>query len=281
VPKWFAAYPADRQRKSLEKHVKDLVTRYRGKIDMWDIVNEAAWANRTLAGMTMHDYAALPFLWARECDTDALLAINDAHKIIPLSEMERFWNLLVDLKDSDVPYDVVGVQAHISHVDRFPLELVAEMLKRYSQLGKPIHVTEFTPASDGKPIQNSWKKGVWTEEEQAEYAGKFYRICYSVPAVESIGWWDLTDYSAWVVNGGLLRIDLSPKPAYETLKKLIHEVWRTETEGKTDQNGLYTFRGFHGEYHVQVEYPSGDMIETVIYVRKNNSNRFQVSVMSS
>jgi endo-1,4-beta-xylanase len=278
VPKWFASSPVDEQKKLLEKHVRDFVARYRGRMDMWDVVNEAAWANSTLAGMTMHDYTSLPFLWARESDPDAHLAINDAHKIIPLSEMERAYNLLIDLNSSDVPYNIIGVQAHVHHVDRFPLEIVLEMLRKYSQLGKPIHVTEFVPPSGGEPIQNSWKEGFWTEEEQAEYAEKFYRVCFSVPAVESIGWWDLTDYSAWVAGSGLLRADLSPKPSYTALKNLIHKTWRTETRGEANRNGLYRFRGFHGEYDVQIEDSSGKKTETTIHIWKGENNRFQIAL---
>jgi len=272
VPRWFAVLPVEEQRKRLEKHVRDTVTRYAGKIDMWDVVNEAAWSNVTLSGMTMHDYTTLPYVWARESDPDAVLSINDAHRIVLLSEMQRYWDILVDMNNSNAPYDVIGVQAHVDRTERFPLGIVLEMLKKYSELGKPIHVTEFTPGSDKVPIASSWKQGIWTEEVQAEYTEKFYRLCFSVPAVESIGWWDLTDYSVWSYGGGLLRADLSPKPVYNALKKLIHETWRTETNGKTDQNGLYKFRGFHGEYHIQVE---GSPEGSAVHVRKVGNNRFR------
>ena len=125
-------------------------------------------------------------------------------------------------------------------------------------------------------IKNSWKEGVWTEEEQAEYTERFYRVCFSVPAVQSIGWWDLTDYSAWQTGGGLLHADLSPKPAYTALKNLIHKTWRTEASGKTDQNGLYRFRGFHGKYDVQIEDPSGNTARSAIHVRKGGDNRLRI-----
>lgn len=281
IPGWFAALLPEEQRKHLERHVRDVVAHYAGKIDMWDVVNEAAWANySTLAGMTIHDYTALPFIWARESDPNALLAINDAHKIMPISEMGRFWKILTDFKATNTPFDIIGVQAHIHRVERFPLEAVLEMLRKYSELGKPIHVTEFTPASDGVPIESSWKKGTWTEEEQAEYAERFYRVCFSVPAVESIGWWDITDYSAWQQKGGLLRADLTPKPAYESLKKLIHKTWRTEKSGETDKDGLYEFRGFHGKYHIKVESPTGIAIDSIIHIQRSGDKRFRLIILN-
>ena len=276
VPQWFADLPVEEQRKRLEKHVRDTVTRYAGRIDMWDVLNEAAWSNNTLAGMTMHDYTTLPYTWARESDPNAILVINDAHRIVPLSEMQRYWDFLVDMKNSDTPFDIIGVQMHVDRRDRFPLEIILELLKKYSELGKTIHVTEFTPCSDGAPIKISWKKGTWTEEEQAEYVQRFYRVCFSVPAVESIGWWDLTDYSAWQTGGGLLRADLSPKPAYTALKDLIHKTWRTEVTATTGQNGLCEFRGFHGKYHVRVMNSSGKTATSTVHVRRAGDNRFRI-----
>ena len=276
VPDWYRSLPTEEQRKRLEKHVRDTVTRYAGRIDMWDVVNEASWSNNTLAGMTMHDYTTLPYMWARESDPNAILVINDAHRIVPLSEMQRYWDFLADMKNSDTPFDIIGVQAHVDHLDRFPLEIILELLKKYSELGKPIHVTEFTPCSNGAPIKNSWKKGNWTEEEQAEYVQRFYRVCFSLPAVESIGWWDLTDYSAWQEGGGLLRADLSPKPAYTALKDLIHKAWRTEVKRTTDKNGLCKFRGFHGKYHVRAMDSSGKTVTSTVHVRQSGNNKFRI-----
>ena len=56
---------------------------------------------------------------------------------------------------------------------------------------------------------------------------------------------------------GLLRKDMSPKPAYNVLKKLTQEDWRTETSLTTDANGKATFRGFYGEYELMITTPDG------------------------
>lgn len=278
VPQWFRSLPVEEQRKALEKHVRDTVSRYKGKIDMWDVVNEAAWAKATLAGMTMSDYTSLPFLWAKESDPDALLAINEAHKITPCPEIEMFMNILSDFKKNAIPYDIIGIQAHIDRMDRFRLEQFVEMLKKYEQFGKTIHITEFTPCSDNSPINNSWKQGKWTEEEQADYVAKFYKTCFSIPTVNSIGWWDTTDYSAWQTGGGVLRADLTPKPVYVALKNLIHTEWRTKTQGKTDKKGSYTFRGFHGKYDVFIAYSKVGTVKKEIHVQKDSDNKFRIVV---
>ncbi len=66
--------------------------------------------------------------------------------------------------------------------------------------------------------------------------------------MRGITWWDLCDEGSWLPGGGLLRKDMTPKPAYDALRRLIRETWHTRTEGKTDAEGRLTFRGFFGRY---------------------------------
>ena len=54
------------------------------------------------------------------------------------------------------------------------------------------------------------------------------------------------------VEGGLLRSDLSPKPAYLALQNLIHQEWNTREELVSDQEGIFHFRGFDGTYEIVV-----------------------------
>lgn len=55
----------------------------------------------------------------------------------------------------------------------------------------------------------------------------------------------------------MLRADLTPKPVYEQLRRLIHEEWRTKASGTTDAEGRFAYRGFLGTYHVEIELPGG------------------------
>ena len=51
-------------------------------------------------------------------------------------------------------------------------------------------------------------------------------------------------------RGGLLRFDMSEKPAYKRLKRLIKEVWTTNETLSVNENGEVKFRGFYGEYEI-------------------------------
>ena len=98
---------------------------------------------------------------------------------------------------------------------------------------------------------------------QADYAVKFYRVCFAHPAMQAITWWDLCDQGSWLPGGGMLRADKSPKPVYEQLKRLIHEEWKTSAAGTTDAAGWFPCRGFLGKYRLVIQMPGGKVEQNV------------------
>ena len=75
--------------------------------------------------------------------------------------------------------------------------------------------------------------------------------------------------------GGLLRFDLSPKPAYLKIKELIQERWHTDAELVTDENGSAEFRGFYGKYTVEILI-NGQSVLNEITLSKNAENKFEI-----
>lgn len=69
------------------------------------------------------------------------------------------------------------------------------------------------------------------------------------------------------VYSGLLFGDLTPKPSYYALQQLLQEEWRTHTEGVTDADGCYRFRGFHGNYEVE----AGSRVPLILEPGKTSS----------
>jgi hypothetical protein len=164
----------------------------------------------------------------------------------------KFYELLATAKQNGVPFDGIGIQAHEPRTMRFPLDRVQRILDRYATLGKELHITEFTPTSAGDRITGSHLRGVWDEAAQAEYAEKFYRVCFAHPAVRAITWWDFSDKNSWRKGGGMLRADMSPKPVHDALKRVIHQEWKTNLTGATDAAGNFAFRGYRGTYRLAV-----------------------------
>ena len=237
IPAWSKGQPAPDVQK---QRVQDIVKRYSGKIEFWEVVNEPA----HLRGLKIDD----PYRWAREADPKAILIVNDYYVLA--DGFPPFFKLLQDALRDGVPFDGIGIQAHEPRTMRFPLDQVQRILTHYGTLGKPLYISEYTPTSGGDPITGSHRTGKWDEAAQADYAEKFYRVCFAHPAMAGITWWDLSDQGSWLRGGGMLRADLSPKPVYLALRRLIREEWHTRAEGRSDADGRFAFRGFHGTYRV-------------------------------
>ncbi|MDP6635334.1 MAG: endo-1,4-beta-xylanase [Phycisphaerae bacterium] len=239
-PKWSGGKqpPVDVQK----KRVFDIMQRYSGKIEFWEVVNEPSHLPRFKIDT--------PYRWARQADKNAYLIINDYY--VMANGYPPFFKLLKKSIASNVPFDGIGIQAHEPRTMRFPLETCKEILDKYATLGKELHVTEFTPTSSGAKITGSHVGGVWDEDAQADYAEKFFRICFAHEKMVALTWWDLCERGAWLKGGGLLRKDLSPKKVYTVLKKLIHEEWSTDLTARSGPEGRAAFRGFHGAYTATV-----------------------------
>jgi hypothetical protein len=93
------------------------------------------------------------------------------------------------------------------------------------------------------------------EERQRQEVGEVYRLYFSHPAVAAITWWDLSDQGSYAdgeLPMGLLRYDMSPKPAYDELMRLVKGEWWTTTSESVRSDGTAHFRGYYGTYRVTV-----------------------------
>ena len=264
VPRWSQGQPSPEIQR---QRVMDIMQRYKGRIEFWEVVNEPS----HLAEPKIDQ----PYRWARQADPDAYLIVNDY--FVLGDGCPGFFKLLTEAKRADVPFEGIGIQAHEPRTMRFPLDRTQEILDRYATLGKELHITEFTPASSGQKISGSHREGVWDEVAQAEYAVKFYRVCFAHPSMRAITWWDLCDQGSWLPGGGMLRADMSPKPVYGQLKRLIHEEWKTRSTATTDANGRLSFRGFFGEYRVTIELPGGK-VEWQFHLRQDRPTDIRVAL---
>lgn len=269
VPSWLPKEPK-RARAELKAFTRDLLSYYRGRMDMWDVVNEP-----TLAGIypgmgrSPAQYVATAHRWAQQANPEATLVVNEYRVIGDVEGRAAFHVMLERLNERGTPWHALGMQAHEPRTTRFDARVVWDSLNAYSDLGKPIHITEFCPLSGpGRPhlvrtnrITDSWKSGEWNEAEQAEYAEMCYRLFFAHPKVEAITWWDLGDKRSWLGTNGLLREDFSPKPTYRVLDRLVNREWRTRGRGVTDARGRYAFRGFCGDYRVTATLPGGTRVK--------------------
>jgi GH35 family endo-1,4-beta-xylanase len=245
--------------------IDDCVARFGGLIDRWDVVNEATHFDRpdckarapkltaAWAATGQTEFVRRCFQQARQANPKATLLIND-YRVDPA--YAQLIEKLVDENGKPL-YDVIGIQSH-QHGGVWNNRKIWETCERFARFGVPLHFTETTIVSGQQGWELAQRGGDWPstpegEATQAREVERFYTMLYSHPAVQAITWWDFSDRGAWQrAPAGFLRKDMSPKPAYEVLHRLIKEKWWTRTTVRTDPQGKAAFRGTLGQYRITV-----------------------------
>jgi hypothetical protein len=128
----------------------------------------------------------------------------------------------------------------------------------------PIHISEISLPSYGYDTQD--------EAIQAEVTKRLMRLWFSAENVNTIVWWNLADKTAMgdenLYHSGLLREDLSEKPAYQALDELINREWNTSLSAE-NVGGRLNFRGFYGEYEVEAAHAGKKTVQKIRLFRDN------------
>ncbi|AHF90707.1 glycoside hydrolase family 10 [Opitutaceae bacterium TAV5] len=300
IPGWLPSDP-DETGCIITRRIREIASRYGRSIPMWDVVNEPM-EKHLFPGATMlpDDYIADAFCEAaRAFPSSTTLFLNEATtyswrniegRTTGLHLLEQ--NLL--LRGHKI--DGLGLQYHLffydknnvlttsvedlirardTHLD--PNRLFAALdLHAQTRPGRPIHISEITlPAYPDLP-------DIVAEDLQARLLRELYHLWFSHPGVEGIYWWNLADGVAHgresALRAGLLREDLSPKPAYDALRQLIREEWTTCFTTLSDADGICEFSGFHGDYEITVEHPGGHRTTHTIGLHKNSPVHFTLNI---
>lgn len=243
------------------------VTDFKGLIDSWDVINEVVimpifdkydnGITRISKDLGRVGIIKEMFAKAREANPSATLLLNDFNTSIN-------YEILIDgCLNAGVTIDAIGIQSH-QHQGYWGREKLEEVLERFSHFGLPIHFTENTLISghimppDIEDLNDyqipEWPSTPEFEERQAREVDEMYSILFQHPLVEAITAWNFSDEGAWLgAPAGLVRVDNTPKPAYDVLKKRIKGDWNTQVTARTDENGMVSFEGFLGEYDLVYE----------------------------
>lgn len=300
-PKWLYGASVDEIKAALEKRYREISERYADKIPTIEVTNEMEWENGKTAFYDEPEYVEWCFKLAEKYFPDNQLCINE-HTGLAWEDRcratDKYYAYIEANMLKGARIDAIGMQYHMFHTREReylrsrtkydPKKLYAHM-DLYSRFGKPLQVTEVTvPAY-------SWESE--DEEIQAKIIEYLYRIWFSHPNVEQIIYWNLVDGYAHLWDpdpekikasqgdmtlgenyyyGGLLRFDLSPKPAYNTIKDLINNKWHTEQQLTSDQSGKASFRGFYGSYDITVT-ANGKTNTVAAELVKNGSRQIKIT----
>lgn len=292
-PSWLKDASVTEIKLALENRYKEISERYKDKIPTIEVTNEMEWGEGMTAFYKEPDYIEWCFKTAEKYFPANQLVINEWTGL-PWGDhcmaTDKYYAYIEANMLKGARIDAIGMQYHMfyraekeyeeTRAFYDPVKLY-EHMDLYSNFGKPIQVTEVTiPAYSNKPED---------EALQAEIIEKLYSIWFSHPNVEQIVYWNLPDgYAAFAPQGdmtagenyyygGLLRFDLTPKPAYYTIKNLFEKTWHTETNIITDTDGTANFKGFYGRYEVEIV-SGGKTITKEINFGKKSNKRFEITI---
>jgi len=206
-------------REAIERHVRESVTAWRGKLYLWDVVNEAA-TNTTVWDSVGWEAFADVFRWAREADPKVRLAYNDYNIINENAAHRRMAAQRVRyLLDRGVPLDTLGIQGHMS-LPLTPIHRVLELLDEWAAFGKDLEITEFDV-------------GCHDDRVHGEYVRDCLIAAFSHPKVSAFILWGFWEGSHWRARdgGAMFRRDWSKRPAQEHWEDLVLRQWWTAPRG--------------------------------------------------
>ncbi|MGV3533735.1 MAG: endo-1,4-beta-xylanase, partial [Chthoniobacteraceae bacterium] len=130
----------------MREHIHAVVGRYKGKIKVWDVVNEAIadggpdiLRKSPWSVIIGPDFIEKAFEFAHEADPDAILRYNDYGLENP-EKRRKLITLIKQLQEKKVPVMAIGTQAHLNVTITY--ETMDQSLSELKSLGLPIHVTE-------------------------------------------------------------------------------------------------------------------------------------------
>jgi endo-1,4-beta-xylanase len=241
----------------LHEHIQTVVGRYKGRVKVWDVVNEALNDSSNEADTNVlrrqspwvrilgQEFIEKAFQWAHETDPDCILRYND-YSIENRPKRKRLITLIKSLQEKHIPVMAIGSQTHANLI--WPsAELEDEALTDIASLGLPIHITEMdvNAASGGQRNQSAdvaengqaGGGGVVSAADQKlaeQYASLFHVFVKHKKDIKLVTLWGLTDRDSWRRNGSPLLFDGNwrPKPAFDAVIKQAKGVGATTASSK-------------------------------------------------
>lgn len=222
--------------KRVEKHVKEIVKRYKNDVDSWDVVNETiddggGLRNSQWYQLTGTDYIKVAFETARRyADKDAKLYINDYNTEVEPKRTDLY-NLVKDLLADGVPIDGVGHQGHIQ-LGWPSLQETEDSINMFASLGLDNQITELDVSLYGWPPRPAFPTYDAIPEDRFQAQADRYNALFELyekldDKISSVTFWGIADNHTWLndraeeYNDGVgvdapfvFGLDYNVKPAY-------------------------------------------------------------------
>ncbi len=205
---------AEQLLKRIDEHVTTIVSRYKGKIDSWDVVNEVINDGGGLrfsdwlkivgdydGDGDKYDYIEQAFISARAADPDARLIINDYNMEWSEQKTISMYLAVKKMLEDGVPIDGVGLQMHIGYDTN--IDTLRSNLEKLAKLREinPDFILEVTELDmncngwDGDPNDKEF-----IEQFNKTYADLFALLMeYSeMGLLDTVVFWGINDGHSWL-----------------------------------------------------------------------------------
>jgi endo-1,4-beta-xylanase len=246
APRWFADLPSrDAAVKAVEGYIAAMCQHFAGRIQSWDVVNEAikihdGRADRLRSCVFIDkigpDYLDIAFRAARAANPKTPLVYNEFDLELDLREHIQKRRALLDVIDGfkkrGTPIDAIGLQSHLSTegMAHFDEKLFSGFLRELTDRGLAILITENDVIDRSAPSDI-----VARDEAVAAVYRRYLDVALANPAVKTVINWGLTDRDSWIdtTNPETRRSDglpprplpfddqLRPKPAYFAIAEAL------------------------------------------------------------
>lgn len=272
LPSWMPKTDEAEMMRLYEKRFAEIAERYCGKMYEFEVINEVLSYHPEVSVLSdRRDILDWVFALAKKYFGNEKLVINEGNFIPEIGAPHigfhhKYCLLLESALQRGVSIGKIGVQNHIycginkppqealpHYMNHFDPERIIKGLDILNSFGLPLEITESLIPTLGQ--------GQWADDLQGELFKYLYTLWFSTPKMESIVYWNIIEGSAystptWDENrcgGYVFKRDFTPKPAAKVVKELFSKEWHTDLELTSDHNGEIDFRGFYGDYELQMD----------------------------
>lgn len=129
----------------MKSHITTIVSRYKGKIKGWDVVNEAIMEDGSYRKSKFYEilgeeFIPLAFQYAQEADPNTELYYNDYNEWYP-GKRQTVIKIVKDLQSKGIRIDGVGMQAHLG-LETPSIQEYEDAIVDYAKAGVKVNITE-------------------------------------------------------------------------------------------------------------------------------------------